>query len=346
MPQLECETFAGCPPACGPAANHSGVGRVVIDVSVCIANWNCRDLLRGCLESLTEDAQGVRLEIIVADNDSSDGAVEMVVEQFPGVRLIRNSENRGFARASNQAAQCARGRYLFFLNNDTFVPPGTIRQLVDYLEKHPEVGMVAPRLRDGQGNVQVSCRPRPTVATLLHRTSLLRWTGLLRSGYWEYRRGDFDAEATRAVDVLMGAAVLVARDRFLAWGGWDEDFTFGGEDMELSYRINRHARVVFYPRAEITHFGRASTRQHVRFASLQITIGLVKYLRKTGASRLSLWIYKAVQTLDAPVSVLLKAGEYVLRRSRGRQRKAEQSLRVLRAQWHFLVRGLVAFWRA
>src|SRR6266481_7184863 len=76
-----------------------------IDVSVCIANWNCRELLRGCLQSLTEDAQGVRLETIVVDNASTDGADVMVAQHFPSVRLIRNRENRGFARASNQAAR-------------------------------------------------------------------------------------------------------------------------------------------------------------------------------------------------------------------------------------------------
>jgi GT2 family glycosyltransferase len=270
----------------------------------------------------------------------------MAASEFPAVRLLRNRENRGFARAGNQAARCAHGRYLFFLNNDTQVPPGTLRELVDYLERHPETGMVGPRLRDGLGCVQVSCRPRPTVATLLHRTSLLRWTQLLRSGYLEYRRRDFDPEATRAVDVLMGAAVLVPRERFLAWGGWDEDFTFGGEDMELSFRVNRYAKVVFYPGAEVIHFGRASTRQHIRFASLQIAIGLVQYLRKTGASRRSLWIYKVVQTLDAPVNLLIRTGEYVLRRLRGQRRKAEQSLNTIRALGHFLTRGLVRFWRA
>jgi GT2 family glycosyltransferase len=319
---------------------------VDVDVAVCIANWNCRELLRGCLRTLTPEAQGVRLEIIVVDNASTDGVAEMVVQEFPQVRLLRNPENRGFARASNQAARCARGRFVFFLNNDTQVPTGTIRRLVDYLQEHPEVGMVGPRLRDGQGNIQVSCRPRPTVATLLHRTSLLRWTRLFRSEYLEYRRRDFDPEATRRVEVLMGAAVLIARERFFAWGGWDEDFTFGGEDMELSFRINRHARVMFYPQAEIVHFGRASSRQHVRFASLQIAIGLVQYLRKTGASRRGLWIYKLVQTLDAPVNLFIRAGEYALRRVKGQKRKAKQSLNTLRAAWYFLSRGLPTFWRA
>ena len=87
-----------------------------IDVSVCIANWNCRELLRGCLESLHDLPQGVRVETIVVDNGSADGAADMVAREFPEVILVRNTANAGFSRANNQAAQRARGRYLFFLN--------------------------------------------------------------------------------------------------------------------------------------------------------------------------------------------------------------------------------------
>jgi GT2 family glycosyltransferase len=294
---------------------------------------------------LSERSQGVRLEIIVVDNASHDGAPDMVASDFPGVHLIRNNVNRGFARANNQAARKARGRYLFFLNNDTRVPPGTLRRLLDYLEAHPEVGMVGPRLRDGHGRIQVSHRPRPTVAALLHRTSLLRWTGLFRAAYRAYRR-DFDPDSTRPVDVLMGAAILIRRDRFFAWGAWDEDFTFGGEDLELSFRVNQHAPVMFHPVAEIIHFGRASTRQHIRFASLQIAVGLVQYLRKTGCSRAEIWNYKLVQTLDAPLQFAVKGVQYLLRRFCRQRRKAEQSRLVVKALGNFLLRGLIPFWQA
>jgi N-acetylglucosaminyl-diphospho-decaprenol L-rhamnosyltransferase len=316
-----------------------------IDVSVCIANWNCRDLLHACLRSLREQPLGLRIETIVADNASTDGAADMVEREFPEVILHRNATNVGFARANNQAALKAHGRYLLFLNNDTFVPPGALRRLVDYAEAHPEVGMVGPRLRDGRGQPQVSYRQRPTAGTLLHRTSLLRWTGLLRGAYRRYRRQDFDAETTRRVEVLMGAAVLLPKHIFFSCGGWDEDFSFGGEDLDLSTRVGQRYQIVYHPAVEITHFGRVSTRQHIGYASSNMAIGFLRYLRKSGYSWPMLTFYKLVVTLDAPVQVTGKGVQYLWRRLRGRRLKAEKSLLAMRGQAYFLLRGLPAFWR-
>ncbi len=315
-----------------------------IDVSVCIANWNCRDLLRACLASL-RDQGGVTAEVIVIDNASADGSAELVRREFPEVVLHRNAANVGFARANNQAAELARGRYLFFLNNDTVVPPGTLRRLIDYCEAHPGVGMVGPRLRDGTGRTQVSYRRRPTLAALLHRTALLRWTGLLRGNYRRYRRQDFDPNTTRVVEVLMGAAMFLPREVFFTCGAWDEEFTFGGEDIELSARVGRHYQVVYLPGIEITHYGRVSTRQHIGFASTNMAVGFARYLRKSGCSRRGLILYKLLVTLDAPVQLADRALQYLWRRLRGRREKADKSLLVLRGLAHFLAHGLGPLWK-
>jgi GT2 family glycosyltransferase len=318
----------------------------LIDVSVCIANWNCREMLRACLASLAEEAQGVAVEVIVIDNASTDGAADMVAREFPDVVLHRNATNVGFARANNQAAELARGRYLFFLNNDTVVPRGVLRRLLDYCAANPGVGMVGPRLRDGAGRVQVSYRQRPTLTTFLHRTCLFRWTGLLKRSYLTYRRQKFDPNATRSVEVLMGAAMFLPREVFFTCGAWDEDFAFGGEDIELSARVSRHYDLVYLPNVEITHYGRVSTRQHIGFASTNMAIGFARYLRKSGCSRAGLVFYKLVVTLDAPLVLADKAVQYFWRRLWGRKEQARKTLLALRGAGHFLLKGLVPFWRA
>jgi N-acetylglucosaminyl-diphospho-decaprenol L-rhamnosyltransferase len=314
-------------------------------VSVCIVNWNCRQLLKACLRSLKSKLQGLRLEIIVVDNASTDDAAEMVARAFPRVVLIRNADNTGFARANNQAARLARGRYLFFLNNDTVVPPGALRRLVEYARAHPEIGLLGPCLRDRRGHIQASCRRRPTIAALLHRTIFLRWTGLFRAAYRRYRSRDAAIDQVRPVEVLMGAALLTRRDVFRKSGGWDESFAFGGEDIELCTRIGRDRAVVYHPGIEIVHHGRASSRQRIDVVYAQTIIGVARAMRKAGASSTALGFYKLIVTLDEPLHWLRQYGQYLWRSAKGRRAAAERSLTVLHGIGGFLTRGLAEFWR-
>jgi GT2 family glycosyltransferase len=313
---------------------------------VCIANWNCSALLRACLASLIFKNQGVRVEVIAVDNGSSDGAADMVAREFPEVILIRNDQNVGFARASNQAAARAQGRFLFFLNNDTLIPPGTLHRLVEHAEAHPEVAVLGPAMRDGEGQLQVSFRRLPTLATFLHRTCLFRWTNLLRPSYRNYRRQEIDTDAPRPVEVVMGAAMFMPRRLFHQLGRWDEEFFFGGEDLELCARFGRQHAIVYHPGIEITHLGRASTRLNIGFASTQIAVGFIRYLRKAGYRDSALLLYKLVCTLDAPLHALVKSLQYLWRRLQGRREKADKSLLVVRSLTHFLTRGLIPFWKA
>jgi len=322
---------------------------IPVDVSVCIANWNCRVVLRACLQSLHGPSQGVRLETIVVDNGSSDGAADMVARDFPAVILIRNARNRGFSCANNQAARRARGRYLFFLNNDTAVPPGTLAALLEYLEAHPEVGIVGPRLRDGQGRTQVSYRGLPTVGAFLHRTSLLRWTGVFRGSYRRFRccrRRSFHPSQPRRVPVLLGAAMLMRRQVFEECGGWNEDYVFGGEDMDLCARVGRQRPLVYLPHVEIVHYGRMSTRLNAAYSLPNTAVGYVRSLRLSGAGRWALRAYKLVVTLDAPVHMTVKLAQSCWRRLRGRNRSAQKSLLAAQGSWYFLCKGLLPFWRA
>jgi N-acetylglucosaminyl-diphospho-decaprenol L-rhamnosyltransferase len=333
----------------GGLARRRVTGRIAqepVDVSVCIASWNCRSLLRECLLSLRDEQRRVRLEVIVIDNASTDGAAEMVSREFPEVTLHVNPANFGFSRANNQAAERSRGRYLFFLNNDTSVPPGAIGELLDYAQAHPDIGMLGPRLRDPEGRTQLSYRRRPTVAPLLHRSNVLRWTRLFRSAYRHYRRQSFTADSTRPVEVLMGAALFVPRTVFCSVGGWDEKFTFGGEDMDLSYQVGKRFPVIYHPEVEILHHGRVSTRQHIGYVSPHMAIGFARFLRKTGCPWPALWVYKLTIILDAPVQLIDKALQCLWRKLHGRHADAEKSRLAMLGQWYFLRRALIPFLRA
>jgi N-acetylglucosaminyl-diphospho-decaprenol L-rhamnosyltransferase len=302
-----------------------------IDVSVCIVNWNCRDYLQACLQSLREAALEVSLEVVVVDNGSSDGAADMVAELFPEVVLIRNGDNAGFARGNNQAAGLARGRYLFFLNNDTVVPPGTLRGLLDYAQAHPEAGILGPQLRNERGRPQLSYRLRPTLTALLHR----RYRG----------RDNDDGRDPKPVEILMGAALFMPRAVFRACGAWDEEYTFGGEDIDLCTRVGRRYRVIYHPGLEIVHFNRISSRQHIGFSYSHTIIGITRFLRKHGCSPAGLLFYKLALTLDAPLRWFGHAARYAWRRLRRQPHRAAKSRLVMRALEHFLLRELPALWR-
>jgi N-acetylglucosaminyl-diphospho-decaprenol L-rhamnosyltransferase len=317
-----------------------------IDVSVCIANWNCVGLLRKCLRSLFDNPQGVRFEVIVVDNNSTDGAADMVAAEFARVALIRNAANRGYGVACNQAAARSRGRFLFFLNNDTEVFAGTLRKLLDHADANPAAGMFGPRLREPSGNIQISYRRRPSMSALLHKLSILRWTRLFRRAYTEYRRQTFEPEGVRPVEVLMGPALFLSREMFDEVGGWDERYRFGVEDIDLSTQVNRTRTVVFAGDVEIVHHGRASSRTNMGYVAPSVMTGYVQYFRKSGAGRWPLFWYKLAVTLDAPVQLAWKLLEAGGRQLAMRKRPAAQSRAAVRGVWAFLRHELVRFWKA
>lgn len=323
-----------------------GTGRDLFVVSICIANWNCKELLRQCLKSLFTSHQGTRFEVIVVDNASTDGTADMVASEFPEVNLIRNSENRGFAAASNQAAAQATGSYLLFLNNDTEVPPLTLRRLLNHAAANPAGGMFGPRLREPNGAIQISYRRRPTIAALLHKVSLVRWTGLFRRAYSEYRRGSFDPNGVRPVEVLMGPAVFLPREVFEEAGRWDERYRFGVEDIDLATQVGRTRAVVFAGDVEVIHHGRVSSRANVGFVAPNVATGYVQFFRKTGVGAWPLFWYKLAVTLDAPVQLIGKSTEALGRWLKGRRTNARRSWAAARGVWAFLRHELVRFWKA
>jgi len=316
------------------------------DLSVCVVNWNGAAFLPACLQSVVEASSGLRVETIVVDNGSTDGSADLVAERFPEVLLLRNRSNLGFARANNQAAALSSGKYLLFLNNDTVVGRESLRQIVQFLEAHPEVGMLGPRLVGRDGVPQRSYRYRPTLPALLHRLTLVRWTGLCRQAYQDYRRREFDPQQTRPVEVLLGAAVCLPRRVFFQHGGWDEGFPFGLEDFDLSARVATTHEVLYFAGADIVHLGKMSSRQNSGFALTGVEAGYARFLRKQGWSPQAVWLYKLLVVLDLPFAILAESAKSAWRLLRYGWHSPDGRTSELWARLWFATLGQPIFWRA
>ncbi|MGC8741647.1 MAG: glycosyltransferase family 2 protein [Candidatus Sumerlaeaceae bacterium] len=231
-------------------------------LSVVIVNRNTKDVLRVCLRSLHQPQPADDVEIIVVDNGSTDGSSEMVTSEFPRVRLIALPENRGFAVANNIGMRQARGRYFLVLNSDTEIIGDALQQISDFMDTHPDVGALGPKLLNPDGTLQYSCRRFPSFRTaLFHRYSLMTKLFPRNRFSSQYLMTDIGHDKTMDVDWVSGAALVIRREVFESVGGFDEEFFMYAEDVDWCYRIKMAGwRVVYLPDARILHHIGKSTR--------------------------------------------------------------------------------------
>ena len=248
-------------------------------LAIVILNYNRADLLADCLESIYAIPTRCALAVWVVDNASSDGSSALVRARFPQAHLIVSPINGGYANGNNLAlrellqiadcrlqtseSQSAIPDYTMLLNNDTIVPPGALDGLVDYLEQHPEVGAVGPRLVLPDGSLDLACRrsfPTPEVA-------FYRIIGLAKlfphsPRFGRYNMTYLDEHLETEVDALVGACMLVRSSVIREVGLLDETFFMYGEDLDWAYRIKQYGwRIVYYPTVTIHHYKRAASTQ-------------------------------------------------------------------------------------
>lgn len=221
-----------------------------MDISIIIVNWNTRELLRRCLESVGETLSQLSFEMIVVDNASTDGSAAMLRELFPSVRLIENSENRGFGAANNQALRIMRGRYALLLNSDALLAANAAAELFAYLEGHPDVAMACGQLLNADGSRQNSIAAFPTLLTLMTNTSLLEYLFPRR-----FPSKRHPSPVPAEIDSAVGACLLVRKSAIDAVGMFDERYFFFFEETDWAYRMRRAGwKVVHVPTALIYHF--------------------------------------------------------------------------------------------
>jgi len=232
-----------------------------VELSIIIINWNTRQLLKECLESVRDHAPQCAHEVLVVDNASGDGSQAMVKQEFPQYTLIENDTNRGFAAANNQAMVIARGSNILLLNSDTLVHGNVLEESVRYLREHADVGAMGCRVLNTDGTVQLTCSQFPSLWNQVLMASglwKLRWPKY----FGKYLMTDWQRDSERDVDTISGCYLLVRTSIVRQVGMLDENFFFFGEETDWCLRMRQAGwKLRLAPVGTITHHGSASVRK-------------------------------------------------------------------------------------
>jgi N-acetylglucosaminyl-diphospho-decaprenol L-rhamnosyltransferase len=305
-----------------------------IEASIIIVNWKVRDLLRACLQSVRDQA-GLRMdqmEVIVVDNNSGDGSVEMVQAEFPEVRLIANPDNPGFGKANNQAMPFCSGRYVVLLNPDTVLLDGAIGTMVRRMDQQRDVAAMGCRLLNADKSLQRWTGGAFPRALNLANHYLFLDQLLPRAMRPMPLYLDHDAREDIDVDWVSGA-FMILRGSMLDGKLFNPDFFMYGEDMELCHRLKLAGhRIVYSPAASIIHYQGASMKQQqgdVLLASLKGPRQFYKQMR--GPS--GVWKFDLFTILGFGLRWVLYSVMHLLRPSGGYAGRAHSSLDLMGRAW-------------
>jgi GT2 family glycosyltransferase len=291
------------------------------ELSITLVVWNALPRLRECLESIADEVHSGFAEVIAADNASPDDSVAAVESAFPNATIVRMEDNLGFAGGVNRTWSHVTGRYWMLLNPDTLVPPGALRELVSWMDAHPEVAIASPALADVDGgNVRAAVHALPSatlVATEVLRLHKLlpaqRRAHLLQGAYWPVRQDGVD------VGWVPGTAMVIRREAAERVGLPDEDFFLYGEDIDWCWRMHKAgwrigycgSVVVRHAESDTTNreFGASNTQRRIAKTELEAT--------RRGRGRVGAWLYGAATALALGLESLNpRRGDDAQRRAR------------------------------
>ena len=259
-----------------------------VDLSIVIVNYNTRNLLRDCLCSVYASQGDFQYEVIVVDNCSPDGSVEMVQQEFPQAKLIASEINGGYAYANNLGLRLAQGDYVLLLNPDTVLPPTALRDMLAFMEEHPDAGVAGPKLVLADGSLDWACRRSfPTLDVAFYRLVGLSKRYPNSPRYNRYNLGYLDPDQVAEVDSVVGAFMLIRREALDQVGFLDEGFFAYAEDIDLCYRIKvDHGWKVYYnPAVVVKHYKGQSTRQRAMAMNIEFYRAMWLFHKKHFAQR-------------------------------------------------------------
>jgi GT2 family glycosyltransferase len=302
-------------------------------LSIVILCWNDRDIINNCLESIYASTHSTPFEVIVSDNGSSDGSVELIRTKYPAVRVIENGANLRFAMGNNVGIRASSGEYVLILNPDTIIHDHALDKLTTFADKHLEAGAFGCRVLNSDGSYQESGRPFPTIRrewiSALYLRPLVYLSKWFMPDVYTRWRGD----TQRTVDWLSGCFIFLRADLLKRIGGFDEQFFYYYEDMDLCKRVwGAGYSIIFTPEASITHLGGQSTKRSPTSFLLDSQVTryryYYKYYGRVGARRC-----RQVSLASAGIRRTAFALAQLVRPTAQRKNRLEQLRLVFKWNW-------------
>jgi len=226
-------------------------------LSILIVNFNQKYFPRLCVEALKKSKVNFDYEIIFCDNDSHDESIEYLrkAKKEKTIELIEPHKNLGYGSGNNLAAKKAKGDYVLILNADITVEQDTLQKLIDHIEKHKDIGILAPKLVYHNGEIQPSCRRNFSIFDLFIKRTFLKKIWPFSNRYKKYIMKDYSHKDTQEVDLITGAFMLLPKHVFDKIGGFDERYFLFMEDFDLCKKVKKAGyKVVYYPSASAIHY--------------------------------------------------------------------------------------------
>lgn len=234
-----------------------------IDLSIVISNFNNKELLRQTLLSVYEHIGEISFEIIVVDDCSTDGSLEMLNSNFPAVKTIKNIKNLGYSKSYNMGTKASRGRYILHLNSDVVFKNSSLEDMVAFMDKNREIGIGGCKILKLEGGLDLPCRrSSPTLLNIFYQTIGLTKIFPKSKHFGNYYLTYLDENKTTEVDCLMGAFMMIRREVIKKIGLLDEMFFIYGEDIDFCFRAKKTGwKIVYYPKVVIKHHHGGTTGQ-------------------------------------------------------------------------------------
>jgi GT2 family glycosyltransferase len=239
-----------------------------VKLSIVIICWNDLKVILNCLASIYAQTHNLDFEIIVSDNGSADASRDEIRKHFPKVKIVENNANLGFARGNNAGIRVAQGQYILILNPDTLILDRALEKLIAFADAHPEAGAFGCRVLNPDGSFQNPARPVPTLLGYAIAAMNLRWLGHIFKTCESDVYPGWQGQTEREIGFQSGCCVLFRGDLLKNLNGFDDRFFYHFEESDLCCRVWKSgSKILYYPKAEITHLGGQSVgRFPVRFA--------------------------------------------------------------------------------